>query len=148
MPVETSAFNAAGTTLGYKIGSASVYTNIAQLVEFEESGISIDPIETTLLASTIKTYIAGIPDPGEITLTVYNVPGDAGVAALKGLANTGTTCSWQVQYPDGSSPTTGTTETFSGFVMNFGAKGFTVNDTPTAEVTIKISGLITTTTGT
>jgi hypothetical protein len=147
MPAKTSALNAAGTTLSYKLVGASTFTAVAQLVDFEEDGIATDDIETTLLNATIKTYIPSIPDPGGLTLTIYNVPADPGVIALKGMANAPSVVQWQIMYPDGSSPTTGTTETFSGYVNNFSEKGFAIGETPTADVGIKISGLITTTTG-
>lgn len=147
MSVKTSAFGAAGTTLGYKIGGASVYTPVAQLVEMDEDGIKIDAIETTLLAGTIKTYIPSIPDPGTISFTIYNVPGDAGVAELRTLVNTPQVVAWQIQYPDGTSPTTGSTEQFSGFLTGFAAKGFKIGETPTAEITMQVSGLIVLTPG-
>ena len=55
MAVKTSAFSGAGSILSYKVGAATVFTPLAQLVDFEEGGVTIDDIETTLLSSTGKT---------------------------------------------------------------------------------------------
>jgi hypothetical protein len=147
MAVKTTAFSGAGATLSYKIGSASTFTNIAQLVDFEEGGTKVDDIETTLLSSTAKTFIPSIPDSGDITLTIYQVPGDPGDIQLRTLVNTPQVIAWQIQYPDGTSPTTGSTETFSGYVNSYAPKGFAIGEKLTADIGIKISGLITPTTG-
>jgi hypothetical protein len=143
MSLKTTAMSGAGATLGYKIGSGSTYTVIDQLIDFEEGGTEVDDIETTLLSSTTKTFIPSIPDPGDVTLTVFNIPGNTAIAALRGLINSPQVISWQIMYPDGSSPTTGSTETFNGYLNSFAPKGFAIGEKMTADLGIKISGPIT-----
>jgi Lambda phage tail tube protein, TTP len=147
MAVQTTPFKASGTTLSYKVSPASVYTALAQLVNFDEGGRAIAPIDTTTLTATVKTSIPSILDNGELTFTVYDVPGESTGAQLVTLTATPEVCAWQIQYPDGSSPTTGTTDAFSAFLTNYAPKGFAVDGTPTVDVTIKITGAITRTAG-
>jgi Lambda phage tail tube protein, TTP len=148
MTVKMSAFSGAGATLSYKIGGASVFTPVGQLVEFEEGGTSVDDIETTLLSSLAKSFIPSIPDSGDISLTVQQVPGDTTVAELRTLVNTPQVVAWQIMYPDGTTLPTGSTETFAGYVNSYAPKGFVIGEAVTADIGIKITGLITSTPGT
>lgn len=148
MAVDTEASGSAGTTLGYKIGAATVFTLLSQVIDLDLSGITVAPIPTTKLASTVKTYIPSIPDPGEVTFSVYDVAGDATVAQLRTLIGTPAVVSWQVMAPDGTSSTTGSTIVFSGFLTNYAPGGYAIDGTPIANVTIQITGAVTFTAGT
>lgn len=141
MAVIDTPQSGAGATLAYKIGAASVFTVVALLVDMEEDGISTDDVETTLLSSTVKTFVPSIPDPGGVTFTVRNVPTDTTLSALRGLANAPQVVAWQIKYPD-STTGSGTTEDFSGYINSFAAKGFAIGESLTADISIKISGLI------
>ena len=107
MPANPNPSNAAGTTLSYKIPPVSAFVPIGPLQETSGPSESVAKIDTTYLSAGIKTYIPSIPDPGEITFTVFAVQSDATVLALQGLIAAPKVVHWQLQANDGSSPTTG-----------------------------------------
>lgn len=149
MPIQTSPLRSSGTTLGYKLTSAATtYTVFGFVDSIDFGGVSVSPIDVTVLASTFKTYIPSIPDPGDLTFSIKYIPGDAGTVEIQNLAFTPAVVFFQVQLTDGSSPTTGTTLAFQGFVSNFAPKGFAVDGSPAADCTVQITGPITVTVGT
>jgi hypothetical protein len=147
MAIKTSAFSAAGATLGYNLGGSSTYTNLTQLISFDESGRAVAKIETTLLASTVKTSLPSIPDNGEVTFKAYDVPGDATNVELRTMLATPIVAAWRIQYPDGSSSTTGSTDVFSAYLTNLAPGGFAIDGTPILDLTLQITGAIVFTAG-
>lgn len=148
MAVQTSPFKAAGTTLSSKATSGGTYAPQGQLIDLEYGGVTTGEIDTTILAATVKTNIPSIPDSGDLTLSTFYVPGDTTVESLATQANAPTIQYWQIQCPDGSSPTTGSTATFNAWVSSFAPKGFTVDGSPVADVTLRITGAVTYAVGT
>jgi hypothetical protein len=153
----TTPFKASGTTFGFcatlPITGSSVYTPIGELKNFDTGGTDIAVIDTTLLVSTAKTKIPSIPDNGDVTFSVFLVPGLATVVQLQAWSQSPATVAWQIQLPDGTPPVgsaapTGTTITFMAFLSNYAAKGFEVDGSPMADVTLTISGGVTMTPGT
>jgi hypothetical protein len=124
-----------GTTLGYKFGSASTYTILAQIIDLDDD-FSIGEAETTVLSALAKTYLPTIFDGGDVTLNLRYVPGDAGIKELITLL-TGTPVlgSWQITFPDT------TTCTFSGFLKGFGQS---IENEAAIDVacTLKVSGAV------
>lgn len=148
MSLATTPYSGLGITLGYNLGGSTTYTALTQL----EDDCDFDGFDTTIIAikplsQTVVTKVAGRIDPGTFTGSCYLVNGDAGVTELLALAAARTTVAWRVQLPDGSSPTTGSTFTFSGFVSNVKPGNFTGEDSPKLEFTIAISGAVTATAG-
>jgi hypothetical protein len=139
-----------GITLGYKIGSASVYTNIVWLKDdCEFSGFENAVIEIKILSSGNVTKVGGRTDNGSFTGSTYLVQSDATVAELLTLAASKILCSWQLMLPDGTIITpgvpslTGSTYVFMGFVSSVKPGTFTGEDASTLDFEIAISGTVT-----
>jgi hypothetical protein len=130
-----------GTHIGIKVPPASVYTTIGW-VEDISADYSVGSVETTILASTTKTYIPGLFDGGEVTFSVQYVTFDATVAEFQTLIATPVICSWQITYPDAC------TEVFSGFVTKLGPSAAGVEDIITADITVQVTGAVVFTAGT
>ncbi len=148
MSVLTGPYAGIGITLSYKIGAGS-FIALAELkddCEFDGFDTTIIPVPT--LATTTLSKVPGRTDYGTFNGSLYLVNSDAGVAEVITLAAAKTTVSWQVQLPDGSSGTTGSTYAFSGFVSNIKPGNFSGEDAPTMDFTIAISGAVTITAGT
>lgn len=149
MAILTSPFKASGTTLGFKLTSGgATYTSVGELKNFDTGGTDIATIDTSILSSTAKTFIPSIPDNGDVTFSVFLVPGDATVVQLQAWSQSPAVAYWQIQLPDGATATTGTTITFAAFLTNFTAKGFEVDGSPMVDVTLKVTGGVTMTAGT
>jgi hypothetical protein len=138
-------YSGAGATFGIKVPPAAVYTVLAQVIELEPPKVSIDKIDTTVLSSKVMTSIPSIVDNGETTFSIMYIPTDAGVAMLLPLTTAPLVVGWQITLPDGTSPATGTTLAFSGFISSWEPKGFAIGDKAVADVTITVTGAVTTT---
>jgi hypothetical protein len=148
MALLTQPYSGVGITLGYRTGSSGAYTSLVQLMDDAEfAGFENATIEIKPLASGVVTKVAGRTDSGSFTGSCYLVNADTGVAELFTLFNSKATVSWQVQLPDGSSATTGSTYVFSGFVGSLTPGNFTGEDAPNLSFEIPISGLVTITAG-
>lgn len=143
MAGKTKPFSGAGTTLGYSTASTpTTFTNISMLIDLDAPETSVDDIDTTPLAATITTSMPTIPSNGPVTFNVFYVPGSADVAFLATLATSGQTITWQIQTPDGSGPSNGTTLTFLGYVKSWKPSNFKVKDKPIGAVTVTVTGAI------
>lgn len=69
----------------FKYGATSATTAIADLIEMPEFGGAPETVDTTHLASTIKTSIAGLADPGSMDFKFYY--NAETFVAVKGLGN-------------------------------------------------------------
>jgi hypothetical protein len=110
-------------------------TTIGDVVSIGGVSIATDAIEVTTLASTMKEFIPGLQDAGEVTIGVNFYTGDAGQLALKTAALAKTTDTYIITFPS----TIGATWTFSGFITAYGT-GEINNEVVSAEITVKITG--------
>lgn len=111
---------------------------ISELTEIGGVEISADTLDTTNLdvVNGYRTFIAGLKDAGEVSLSGHFAPGDTnGQAALLGLLNSGASSSFTIAFPS----SLGASWTFSGIVTGF-TTGASMEDIITFEATIKISG--------
>lgn len=124
------AYRALGTTLS-KGG-----TLIAGLTEIGGVDMSADTIDATTLDSSggYREYIAGFKDAGEVSLTGFFVPGDAGQVSLNTAFNSGESDVYIITFPSQM----GATWTFTGVVTKF-TTGATVEDLISFECTVKVS---------
>lgn len=100
-----------GMTLGYKVGSATGYTNLTNLQEIPSLGGSPDKVDITTLADGSKRYMNGIKDYGDLAFKfIYE---EDQFSELDSLGEN-TIVSWQVGIPDGASGAIGTKATFTG----------------------------------
>lgn len=145
MSLKTTGYSAAGTTLSRKASGSETFSQVTQLISMSGPNTAIADIDTTLLASTAKTFVPSIPDNGEVTFQVFSVPGDAVYVVLQGLSQNPEVDSWEITLPDGT--TAGSTVTFSGYIKTFGQSGYAIDDKPVSDLTLKVTGLVTLTLG-
>jgi hypothetical protein len=76
-------------------------------MEVPELGSTPEKIDVTTLADTSKRYIPGIRDFGDLVFKfLYDNSGaGANYRVLKGMEDAGTTSTFQLRYPDGSTHT-------------------------------------------
>jgi len=119
-----------GTTLNYGVSgqSTTFATAIAQVVSISEPTLSAQPVETTLLADTVKSFIPGQYEYGEMTVSLrYAETDTVAVQALFGVQY-----AWKITKPDGSL-------IFDGYIKSLGGEvpegGGVVNQTIVIKVT-------------
>ncbi len=143
MSAATGPVGGVGITLGHKQAADPVFANLVTLADdCEFGGQAVTAINIPYLSTVTMPKVPGRMDSGDFTASVYWVPGETSVAGLTALFQNRTTSQWQVMLPDGSSPTTGSTATFSGFISSFKPGNFTGEDAPKLDITIAISGTI------
>ena len=94
-----------GIKLGYKSGSSgSSYTDLTGLKEVPDLGVDPEKVENTTLADTMKHYELGIGDPGDLAYIFKydNSSETSSYRVLRGLADAGTTVSFEETFPDGT----------------------------------------------
>ena len=107
----------------------------AHVIGIDGPSMTVDAIETTDLDDTWKTFIANIPDGGEISLELEFEPDDTDHAALFTDFAAGTSRAWAIVFSDAGT----TTFSGNGFVTSYGP-GAQANDKLTCTVGIKVSG--------
>jgi hypothetical protein len=125
------AQNAMGTKL--QIGANS----IAELTQIGGLDIKADTLETTTLDSNgWRTFIQGLKDGGEVSVSGFFNPGDTnGQIALYNALNNGGLLNFTILFPS----VLGASWTFQGIVTGF-KTDVQVEDTIPFEGTIKVSG--------
>lgn len=120
-----------GTKL--KIGTQA----IAELTEIGGLDLSQDTVDTTTLDSTggYKEFIAGFKDGGEVSLSGFFNPSDAGQTAIYNAFTGATVDTYQILFPS----SLGATWDFKGVVTGF-KTGAALEDAISFEATIKVSG--------
>ena len=118
--------------------SPPVYVPVGQIVSISDlRGGNATVIDVTNLASTRKEKRMGLPDEGQIALSLQYDPGDTNQTLLETKRDGRTLSNFQVALSD--SPAT--TFTFQGYVLNFGL-GIAVDDVVMGSVTIEITGAV------
>lgn len=127
-----SANKGFGTTIS--IGGVTIGT----LTSITSPELATDTIETTVLdtANSYRTYIAGLHDGGEMTVSGYYDTSDLGQAALVTAHDAGTVSTFIITFP---ASTIGATWTFSGIVTKLSTGEANLDDPLGFEVTIKVT---------
>lgn len=127
------AVHAMGTKI--KIGTSGY---VAELTDIGGLDITADTIETTTLDSNgWRTFIGGVKDAGEVSLSGYFNPDDTdGQKALYDALGTGEASNFTIEFPSAL----GATWTFSGVVTKFTTSS-AMEDSISFEATIKVSGV-------
>mgnify|MGYP001567631328 CR=1 FL=1 len=150
-----TAIKTQGTQLYYASAATTVTTvgPISGLTNLD--GGNVDQIDITLLTATARSYLAGLANPGALSVDIVFDPLDVTMQAIIALKDAGTTVSWCIGFSDGSTPPTAaasvivqpaaasrTSVKFSGFISGFvvDAPG---NDAVKAKATLQISGNLT-----
>jgi hypothetical protein len=108
-------------------------------------------IELPLLSGVVMAAAPGRRNCQQFTFSMYWVPADPGFQDVLSCYQNRTMSAWQAQLPDGAgglTGTTGSTADFSGFVSEFTPGNISGDDAPTVDVTVRINGDVTFTTGT
>lgn len=126
-----------GTLLSHGAGAGPiVYTLISDRVSIDGPDISSADIDGTDLDSAAMEYTPGLPDMGELSLTVNFKGGSTTHQLLMTKALAPVLEPWQLEFPDG------TIFPFDAYVKGFKTTGMTANEKITAELGLKLSGTI------
>lgn len=139
-----------GTTLGYSLTLPAVtYTILSTslITGIEVPDIDIEPVDTTALTALAETARPGeIIKNGDMTISLFYDPNDAGVIAMETLAATPALAGWQITF-NAKNATTQPTWVFTGFVKSFKRGKAEKNKNFDSELVIHVSGTITQTPG-
>lgn len=133
--------------------SSDTVTQVTGVTTFNPGGNPADQIETTDLAATARTYLAGLRTPGQASMTINADPTNASHITLHGHAEADPqpVLNWAIGWSDGTAaptansagefvlPSTRTWFTFSGYVADF-PFDFASNSVVTTGISIQRSG--------
>lgn len=118
--------------------SPETFNAVGQVVNIDGPDGSAPVIDVSNLSSTAREKNVGLPDEGQITLTVQYDPDDTGQTRLKTLRTNRTSGNFKIEMSD--SPAT--VLSFSGYVLQF-SRSFSIDEVVMGSVTIEISGSVT-----
>lgn len=100
----TMPYSANKTTLSYKTGDANTFTEIPMLMEIPELGGAPEKIDVTTLSDSVKKYIPGIKDYGDLIFKFMyeNKDETSNYRVLKGMDDASKTATFKLSYPDGT----------------------------------------------
>jgi len=126
-----------GTTL-YIGGTAG--TALANVTRVQWSGLQSDQIDVSAMdgASAFREYVAGMIEPGEVTLDLNFDPGATSHAAMKTALEGRGTAQYAIKWSDAAN----TVYNFTAFVRSMSGGG-QYDDKLEGSVTLKITGPIT-----
>jgi hypothetical protein len=126
-------------TLGSGTATPAAWTKVGQLTDIKGTSDTSPDIEVTDLDSTTKEYLPGLPDTGNVTMSVFCVDSDTGLAAIEAAFDARIAKSFKITYPTGSTPI----RTFTAFVKSFPKVGDASKDgVVTGSVELKRSGSV------
>lgn len=133
---------AEGTTIAVESVTPGTYTTIGQVESITPPSTTVAEVPTTTLTSTRKQYRAGkIPDSGTLQFRIQYDPNDTVHQDLEDYLNAGTTKNWQLTYVDGMVEPAN--EEFAGFITNFEKSALEDETNATADLTIRVTGVVT-----
>jgi len=124
-------------TFGFRSIVATSTGEIAQLRSITGPGVSFGDVDTTTMdsSSNYRTFVPGLGDPGELTMTMIYDPASASHKILASAAQSRTTKVWTVYH--GSS--TGDTDVFSAYVKGI-SRTIPMDDVIQADITLHVTG--------
>jgi Lambda phage tail tube protein, TTP len=137
--MSSDALTSQGMTISIdQADSPLTYAVIAEVDNIDGPGGSSAEIDVTDLSSTAKEKRLGLPDEGDLTLSLNYIPKNTGHALLRALKASGAVRSYRLTFTD-SPPTTWTFDAFvKGFPISNGVDAVTKGN-----VTLAVSGGIT-----
>ena len=139
------AEKAYGLTFAYQDADDATYHALGSITDLSPPAVTKDTIEVTSHGdSGIRTYIGGLVDFGEVSITINYDPDNAGATRFRTLAETPndspTTANtgYKITYAD----TGATVLTFNGVVTGF-EQNAPIDGQLSAVITIKVSGSVT-----
>ena len=96
-------FSANNTKMYYKSGSAE-FVELEYLMEVPEFGGTPEKVDVTVLPDAVKKYVPGIKDLGDLVFKFLydNTTATSNYRVLKGLADSNTSATFKIEYPDGT----------------------------------------------
>jgi len=135
-----------GTTFSVdKLGTGVTYTKIAQVLSIGKPPKTVDSVEDTDLDSQAKEFSPGLTDNGEATVELRFDPQDPNHQFLEDLADDPVNTGFQIRIP---TEPDATLYTFEGFPTQFDSPPGGNQDPITANLSIKVNGVVTRTTET
>lgn len=118
--------------------SPEVFTEVSEVVDFDGPGGQGSVIDVTHLKSTRREKRMGLPDEGQVTLTLNHIPTDTMQTGLRSDRANRTLRNFKLELPD--SPVQ--TLSFSAYVLGYSISGGV--DAPVrASVVLEITGEVT-----
>ena len=135
------AEGAYGIQFEYSSNDGGAYTALGEITDLTPPSITKDTIETTHHGSSgIKSYIGGLVDFGEVSVTVNYDPDGTDDIAIRNLAKTANetvgTKQYRITYASGS------TEIFDAIVTGFEQEA-PIDGKLSATFTLKVTGAVT-----
>lgn len=97
-----------GSTLHYSTDNGSTYVEIGEVKDGWDSSITVQKVDTTLLADTYQSSAPSDVDPGQLTFEC--AAGNSAESAICGLADARTIAKWKLIFSSGK------IEFFNGWV--------------------------------
>lgn len=100
-----SGLSANKTKISYKKGASSTFTELPDLMEVPEFGGAPEKIDVTVLSDTVKKYVPGIKDLGDLVFKFLydNSSETSNYRVLKAMDDAAETVTFQLEYPDNTS---------------------------------------------
>jgi len=132
-----------GTKFQREGATPGTFTDIAQVASITPPQLEADDVEIGDLGITdgYKKYLPGLLDAGEVSLTLNFDSANTGHQDLLSDFNSRTTKNYKIVLPDGGE------WAFSGYVKGYAPQEISEGDPIQVEVTIKVTGKPTFTTG-
>jgi hypothetical protein len=131
-----------GTKLAYSTDGGSTYVDVGFLTKVKPPGGKVPEVPTTYLGSVAKTFRPGkIPEAGEVTFSIYWDPSDTDQRGMLAYLSSPATIDWKVTFNDSFS--THAKATFKGFITQWEPGDDEDETNVTADVTVRITGLVT-----
>ena len=130
--------------MGIRIGNGAVFkfgsgpTTVGEVISISGPNFERSSVDTTNLGTTsARTFVAGMFDPGEITLELNFDNNDAGQVLIEAAVASGAENDWVIEFAKLSAETD--TLTFSGtcIVQSF-SNNVAMDEAETASVTLKV----------
>lgn len=135
----TNAFSAQGTVLKRGNGASSeIFTSIGEIKSIQGPSGTANLLDATHLESTAKEYVLGIPDEGEIRITMNWVPSSTQHQGLITDRLNRVKRNFNIVWSDNGAAV----HAFSAYVTNFEISAGT-DAIVEASVTLKITGALT-----
>lgn len=121
----------------FKVGTGSDVKTVGSLTSISGIEVSADTIDVSSMDNSTgyREKVAGLKDPGEVSLSGFYDGSDSGQAELYTLLNSGDPSAFSIVFPT----TIGKTWSFNGVVTGFSTSA-DMDNAITFECTIAVSG--------
>ena len=122
----------------FKFGTSGSETTVGEVISISGPNFERATVDTTNLGTTsARTFVAGMFDPGEITLELNFDNNDAGQVLIEAAVASGAENGWVIEFAQLTDETD--TLTFSGtcIVQSF-SNNVAMDEAETASVTLKV----------